>query len=67
MMSVVVSHRGAPDLPQAIADIDRIVGLDDTIIESDHHRGDLEGRPWFAHICYSHIGRLTIAPRGHTL
>ena len=63
MMGVVVTYDLTAVLPEAVAYVDGIIGMDDPIIEGNHHRGDLEGRAWLTHIRHGHIHRLVVDAR----
>ena len=67
MVSVVVTYDLTAVLPEAVAHVDRIVGMDDPVIEGDHHRGDLKGRARLTHIRDGHIHRLVVDARGGAL
>ena len=62
MVGVVVTYDLTTVLPEAVAYVDGIIGMDDPIIEGDHHRGDLEGRARLTHIRHGHIHRLVVTP-----
>ena len=67
MVGIVVTHRPPLVRPETVAYIDGIVGMDHSIVEGYHHRGDLEGRAGLTKVRYSHIRRLPVDTRCSTL
>ena len=67
MVGIVVTHRPPLVRPETVAYIDSIVGMDHSIVEGYHHRGDLEGRARLTKVCHSHIRRLPVDTRCSTL